>query len=570
MTFTTKQPVKGRIGFWQRAARARRGAVSIIFAAAAIPLVAIVGLAIDFGIWNEVNASLQLAADSAALNAAKVAGQGEIDPDPNYLYLGYVAGQLWFQAASGFANNANVQSNTTVTGTTTITATVSYTGQVPSIFGGMLYKIASYPINGTSTAIVQAATYLDVEIMLDNSSSMQIGASYTDIENLMYWTACDKNGAYYNVLSNGTLGTSPVGSPYGNYMNTYNGQTYVPTAGGPSYPFLMAAPYPQYGLGQPFPTPGNTFPGYLQTGVYAGPLSCPNLPQNTLYTGPSGPVKQYPMNGEPCAFACHTDGSGNGNDFYGTARNHLFGTYPVTLRFDVVKNATNAVIQQMQADDLAFRNLNVGVFTFNDQLTQVYPAAGSACSDGAPVGEACDAWTTALADVGGPPTYNGGPDTGIQPEILTGLAAHADTDFVTTMTKLGTILTKSGTGLTAGSPKKVLFLITDGVNDLPGNGQNTVTGFDYSQCTNFKNMGYTIYVIYTPYYPLMDFSYLALAASIVQPPSGSSTSTVSSNLQQCSSDPVNDYIAATNQSQLTNALTSFLKAALSTPVRFQS
>jgi hypothetical protein len=409
---------------------------------------------------------------------------------------------------------------------------------------------------------------------------MQIGASYQDIENMMYLTACDPNEAWYNLPSTGPYkdygipygfpganAIQPYTNPYVNYgaQFAYTNQVYQPTQGGPTYPLLLANG--RYTGFQPFvPPTGPDFQSGPNNSQFEGGYSCKGwLPENTQYVLGNKNIEPYPLSGEPCAFACHSDGSkpaGTGNDFYGVARRSIGTPNQVKLRFDVVKQATNQVIAAMAGYDLPVHNLNVGVFTFNDTLTQVYPAAGSSCADGAPAGEACDDWSQAIASVGAPPKVAGGQDTGIQPEVLIGASAHMDTNFTGTMQQLSRTLTPAGSGLTPAQPRKVLFLVTDGVSDYNG-----VGAFDYNQCSTFKNMGYTVYVVYTPYYPLMDFAYLYLANAAVM---GTGPGSISYNLQQCASDPVHDYIAATSEGQLASALQTFLQNALTAPIRFQS
>ena len=85
-----------------------------------------------------------------------------------------------------------------------------------------------------------------------------------------------------------------------------------------------------------------------------------------------------------------------------------------------------------------------------------------------------------------------------------------------------------------------------------------------SACQTFKNMGYTVYVVYTPYYPIMHVWYLTNAVSIVE---GTGTNSIAYNLQACASAS-GDYISAADQTSLNNALVTFLKNALSAPASF--
>jgi Flp pilus assembly protein TadG len=45
--------------------RSRRSSVSVMFAAAAIPFIGLIGLAVDFCIWNQTNAQLSVAANAS-------------------------------------------------------------------------------------------------------------------------------------------------------------------------------------------------------------------------------------------------------------------------------------------------------------------------------------------------------------------------------------------------------------------------------------------------------------------------------------------------------------------------
>jgi hypothetical protein len=134
------------------------------------------------------------------------------------------------------------------------------------------------------------------------------------------------------------------------------------------------------------------------------------------------------------------------------------------------------------------------------------------------------------------------------------------------MTSLATnSLTASGDGTSAASPRKVLFLVTDGLVDYTGSGGRTIGGVKPADCALFKNMGYTVYVVYTPYYPVMNGYYYSNVKQYAEP---TGTGALAADLQACASDPVNDYVSASDQAGLNNALQKFLKAALTQPARF--
>src|SRR3954467_6161233 len=90
-------------------------------------------------------------------------------------------------------------------------------------FLGSVVGVSNWPISGIATASIPVTTpFLNVEILLDNSGSMEIGASPTDIKNLEYLTACSVSGAYYYYCSpNGSCGwVQSNGLPAGDKYHT--------------------------------------------------------------------------------------------------------------------------------------------------------------------------------------------------------------------------------------------------------------------------------------------------------------------------------------------------------------
>jgi Flp pilus assembly protein TadG len=542
-----------------RFARARRGAVSVLFAAGAIPMIGLVGLAIDYGVWNQTNATLSVAANVAALTAAKIAANEQVASvsDAQVIADGTAAGQEWFKSEVGGVtgkvgtegvSSSTVNATVKVTTGTTVTANVAFAGYVPSVFGA-IFGIGNYQIDGSATASVGFAPFLNVDILLDNSGSMEIGALDSDIQHLQAITPC------YPALA---VNQYPNAMPPDTYQAPgafYNGNN----AAGQSY-----AEY--------------NYDGFDSDGVLTAPATTIQPPQlyatfienqqpackNVLRAIPNSSPASYPPAGPPCAFACHFDTSkpaGTGNDFYALARSTIGSAKPITLRFDLVKAATSQVVNAMQTDNIpGIDNLRVGIFTFADVLARVYPDA--TCGSGIAC-EASNNWTSAVSDIGSPPTFANGPDTGIQP--YSG-GNEGNSDFHDTMTQLSTAyLSKSGDGTSATTPRKVLFLITDGLVDYSPGGNRTYGGVNSADCTLFKNLGYTVYVVFTPYYPVMNGFYIGNIKQYAEP---TATSTIAQAMQACSSDPTADYVSASDGPGLNNALQKFLRAALRSPVKF--
>jgi Flp pilus assembly protein TadG len=540
---------------WAAFARSRRAAVAVMFAAATVPMLGLVGLAVDYGVWNQANSGLQLAANVAALTAVKIAANAQVAamPAAQAQTAGQNAGAQWFLSQVGSFNQTVVAASpVTLTGGfpyaagpavhvvmgATVTATVTYNGTVSSIFGGMLFGVRTYSISGEAQASVASDPYLNVEMLLDNSSSMDIGATVQDMTTLMALSACDPSNY---VLANGVEQSQQQGG-FGVFAYNYAGRLYDGTINTHGYTgvdvTLNPATYsPEIRMAQSPPS-----------GI--GPSCDPLLPVSQRGQGITA--------GPPCAFACHWDGSANSgaaNDLYGMARKTIGTSYQVTLRFDLVKNATQTILQTMAADDEAISNLHVGIFTFNTAVKQIYPSSG----------EAGDQWATAEAAVGVPPASPTAPETGITPVVGQRQGNNDDTAFPEAMATLQSqyLSTPAGNGTTASAPRKVLFIITDGFLDDPNNGFRTA--FPPSACDGFKNLGYTIYVVYTPYYPVMHTAYLSSNWSVIV--SGTGPTSITYNLQQCASSG-SDYIAATRQSDLNAALALFLRAALNQPARF--
>jgi hypothetical protein len=173
--------------------------------------------------------------------------------------------------------------------------------------------------------------------------------------------------------------------------------------------------------------------------------------------------------------------------------------------------------------------------------------------------------------VGSYPTAPDQPEQGIQPVPVTAQAnGTGDTDFQTVMTTLYQeyLTTKAGPGTSKDAPAKVLFLVTDGVADSSDTGARTYGAFDPSLCNYYKNtLGYQIYVVYTPYYSLMNNFYLTHIMSYTEP---LATSSVATDLAACTSNPATDFVVAdpNDQNSINAALQQFLALALNSAARF--
>jgi Flp pilus assembly protein TadG len=495
----------------------RHGAVSVLFAGAAVPIIGVIGLAFDFSVLTQARTQMALAADTAALSAVKVGSNDYAGGDTSgWQTIGVQNGQQWYAAQVGAPANTNPQTQIITyalrSGATSaypvvslsrngvaFTSTVSYSGTAPATFAG-LFGISTLPIQGSVTVTLSLNAYINIAMLLDNSSSMLIGATSSDINTMQTITPC-----------------APESTNSGQSTSAWTG-----------------------------PTPPNC---------------------TTSYTSSSGspPIAGKPPQTAACGFACHWSNDNqtkNGApdytqyDYYALARNPAIGASPNTgatapnLRFDVVQQATANVISTMETSNVIPNQFGLSVFEFNSSLVQVYPSVGTEASTDLADGE------TAVKNIVTPVVVNNG-----------------DTDFPDSMTTLSTTLTKGGDGSSSTNPRKNLFIVTDGIQDY---GSRTVggtmgpmgTAAAVNACNTIKSMGITIYVLYTPYTPLPYNPFYAsnIAQFVNTPPTPNS---IVQALQACASSPT-DFFEADIPSQVTTGLQTLLQSAVLSAARISS
>ena len=482
-----------------------RGAVAVIMALALLPLTMIVGLAIDYSIYSQTRAQADLAIDAAAMQAvraASVAYAAGTVSTAGLQQAGAAAGQSWFKAQLGTPAHGSATAAITVTYTasqSTFTALATYAGSVTVPFLGPL-NLGTWPVRGTATAVISNA-YVEVLMLLDNSSSMLIGASTTDIVALEQATPCSTQSANEDQpmsaysWANGACDPRYTGAP-------------AACADPASFEFILS---------------GN-------------PATCSNGGGSiATLNGRSVHVANA-----PCAFACHND-KGN-NDYYGLARSLKPA---ITLRLDVVQKAAAQVVATLQARQQAPGQFLVGIYQFNSTMQPLYPAIGT--------GEAGNDLATALAAVQAVP-----PD----------LAANdGNTNFALAADALDADVVAAGDGTTAATARKNLFIVTDGMQDMPGSRiMGPMTSATNEQlCTQFWNKGFNVFVLYTPYLPLPNPFYLSSDKQYVEP---TQSSPALAALQACARYPANFFqasdpvaILAAMQTMLAQALNSSARVA---------
>jgi len=160
--------------------RHSRGNVAITFALCIVPIVFLIGMALDYASAIARQQRLNAAADSAALAA--------VSPS----LMNQSAAQAKTVATNVFSAQASaVTGVTSATPTVTITqnglarsATVSFTASSTNVFPSVLGQ-TSWPLTGSATAGSATAANIDFYVMLDNSPSMAIAATTAGINTMI-------------------------------------------------------------------------------------------------------------------------------------------------------------------------------------------------------------------------------------------------------------------------------------------------------------------------------------------------------------------------------------------------
>jgi Flp pilus assembly protein TadG len=169
-----------------RFARDRKANIAVIFALTIVPIIFLLGMTLDFTQALRKKEQLDAAADAAAIAAVR----------PAMLMQSDTVAQSTANAI--FMSVANSIPGLVATPTPTITVTdlglqrtvsVSYNAAALNNFPKVLVNTASWPINGSATAQAASAPNMNFYLLMDDSPSMGIGATLTDINNLITATA---------------------------------------------------------------------------------------------------------------------------------------------------------------------------------------------------------------------------------------------------------------------------------------------------------------------------------------------------------------------------------------------
>lgn len=524
----------------------RRGAVGVVFAFCALPLVAMIGLAIDYAFYIQARSQLNLAIDAAAMHAVRVASQDYGSGTGAYssaqaAAAGQAAGQQWFAAQLGtepvaVINNANLSVPVVYTSSPSgFSATASISGTMPLPFGN-LFNFTNWQLNSSSTAVI-TNSYFELILLLDNSPSMLIGATTADMYKMEQASICAVQKPYGTAIQMPYqyAGVTYYQYPW-NFTTNQCATSYTSIADAPQSLCFNPNSTSANTMGQTLPTYRSYGNGNMLTG------QCVNAAGQTYNGG------YYNQPATPCAFACHSDP--DSNDLYGVARQ-----LGVTLRLDLVEQAAANVVTKLQSSAQSPNQFSIGIYQFASNLEPLYPGQGN--------GESGTNLASALTLVQN--TVNTPPVTTDQP----------DTNFPQTITTLLQTVTAAGNGQTSTIPLKSIIIVTDGVNDTSPSGAQVITPFTSATneqvCQQLKNLGFTVLVLYTSYIPIPVPTYIGgpySPAGMIPIAEPTASSTITASLQACASAP-SDFLQvnANDTTSINTAMQTLLATALNSPTR---
>ena len=161
----------------------RRGNVAILAGLLAVPLLGLTGLAMDFGTATATKAQLDLAADAAALLATTSASNAYLAGASDPITSAQTAAARSFKAQSSGQVGVSISAVTVSVlhpSGTLFSADVSYQGVVQTTLG-RLFGVLNLAVNGRSSSSLSINLYVDIQVLMDVSSSMTIAATQADI-----------------------------------------------------------------------------------------------------------------------------------------------------------------------------------------------------------------------------------------------------------------------------------------------------------------------------------------------------------------------------------------------------
>lgn len=201
-----------------RAARDRAGGVAVVFAIAVIPILALIGAAVDYGSLLSRRAKLQTGVDYAALAAAQAAAKTIAAGGNSWNGDGIQAAHTAFRANLSTESLQGLTIDLSET-SGVVTASLRYAETVNSgvmaMLGAQASRIAVAATATSGATSASAGNYVDLHIVMDVSAPMGVGADIGDQQKmandasvLNCTLACHTKSVHYSPIDSDTLAAS--------------------------------------------------------------------------------------------------------------------------------------------------------------------------------------------------------------------------------------------------------------------------------------------------------------------------------------------------------------------------
>jgi Flp pilus assembly protein TadG len=412
--------------------RHNQGNVAITFALACIPVILSVGVAIDFSFANRISTKLNALADAAALAAVNNQAMS-LSPS-----AAKTAAKNMFNAqTAGISRIDSVKVKVKVSESGgTRTAVVSYTALVQNSIMA-LAGIDTLTLTGQSTAASGIPTYIDFYLLLDNTPSMGVGATPSDVSSMVNNTS------------------------------------------------------------------------------------------------------------DQCAFACHD--VSDSNNYYNLAKK-----LGVTMRIDVVRSATQQLMDTAKSSEEVTDQYRAAIYTFGSSATNAGLTAITNLTSNLSSAKS-DAEKIDLMSVTGQNQFN-----------------DQDTNYDNILAAINNAIATPGDGSSSAAPQKLLFFVSDGVADesnpiscsQPTTGSRCQEPLNVALCTAMKDRGIKIAVLYTTYLALPTNAWYNTWIAPFNPgPYGPSiNSKIAANMQSCASPGL--YFEVSPTDGIAEAMTALFEKAV--------
>ncbi len=265
-----------------------------------------------------------------------------------------------------------------------------------------------------------------------------------------------------------------------------------------------------------------------------------NSPSMGIGATPADVATMVANTPDKCGFACHDLSNPSGN-YYKLAKK-----LQVTMRIDVVRQATQTLMDTARAELVTTGQFRAAIYTYGESCTVTGLTQVSALTTNLATAKA-HANSIDLMTI---PYQNYNNDQ--------------CTDNTGALTSINKLIATPGDGATAAAPQKILMLVADGVTDAyyPSTcTRPTVSGgrcqepLNPAICETIKARGVRIAVLYTTYLPLPTNAWYMSWIAPFQ-------STIGTRMQSCASPGL--YFEVSPTQGITEAMTALFRKAIAT------